>query len=96
MDQNFKISFTEYSVHDIISNPPSEGEAMNIEIQLEPALLREEVDAGVNRVPAKNGKLKGEVDNLKKTLKLMVWGGFLGLVAVEVAIGVADGILLEG
>lgn len=93
MDPSVEFSFTKFSVHDVISNPPSDEEAINIKMQLELALLREEVDAGVNRMEAENGKLKGELENLKKTMMSMPWGGFVSLVAVRVAVGVAVGVM---
>lgn len=78
------LGFGEFTVNDMLPTHISLEENLNVTLQLELALMREEVDAEMAMVKAENDALRREVMKLKKTIKSVIWGGFVGLVAMGI------------
>lgn len=76
--------FNEFNVHDIIANEQTTEDYLNVALQLEMALVREEIEAGINRVQGENARLRVELNNVKKVIKSVFIGGLVCLAAIGV------------
>lgn len=76
--------FNEFNVHDIIANEQTTEDYVDVALQLEMAIVREEIEAGINRVQVENARLQVELNNVKKVIKSVFIGGLVCLAAIGV------------